>query len=99
MSGTNRCGKGGSAGRNVVEIVFRPTGGTEKVAHMIGKAWSERAVKIDLSDSGTDFAQWEIQKEDGDVASIPGNRPYKKGAGVGLVPKATKDCVSCGLCA
>ncbi len=32
-------------------------------------------------------------------AVIPGNRPYKKGGGVPLVPKATVDCVSCGLCA
>lgn len=30
---------------------------------------------------------------------IPGNRPYKKAGGVGLVPKATKNCVNCGLCA
>lgn len=30
---------------------------------------------------------------------IPGNRPYKKAGNVGMVPKATKDCVNCGLCA
>lgn len=30
---------------------------------------------------------------------IPGGRPYKKGGSVGLVPKATKQCTSCGLCA
>lgn len=30
---------------------------------------------------------------------IPGNRPYKKAGGAGLVPKATKECVGCGLCA
>ncbi len=30
---------------------------------------------------------------------IPGNRPYKKAGGGGLVPKATDDCVKCGLCA
>lgn len=29
---------------------------------------------------------------------IPGNRPYKKAGSAGLVPKATKKCVSCGLC-
>jgi len=33
------------------------------------------------------------------VLEVPGNRPYKNAGGVGLVPKATKDCVSCGLCA
>ncbi|WWR14837.1 4Fe-4S binding protein [Lachnospiraceae bacterium JLR.KK008] len=30
---------------------------------------------------------------------IPGDRPYKKTGGVGLVPKAGNDCVNCGLCA
>lgn len=30
---------------------------------------------------------------------IPGNRPYKKAGGSGLVPKPTKGCSSCGLCA
>ena len=32
------------------------------------------------------------------VKSIPGNRPYKKAGGAGLVPKPKKDCVKCGLC-
>ncbi len=30
---------------------------------------------------------------------LPGNRPYKKAGGGGLVPKAGKNCVNCGLCA
>lgn len=30
---------------------------------------------------------------------IPGNRPYRKGGGVGLVPKPTGDCIRCGICA
>ncbi|MDE7312350.1 MAG: 4Fe-4S binding protein [Eubacterium sp.] len=30
---------------------------------------------------------------------IPGNRPYKKAGGGGLVPKAGKTCIGCGLCA
>ncbi len=30
---------------------------------------------------------------------IPGSRPYKKSGGIGLVPKATKECAGCGLCA
>jgi len=183
----------------VVEIVFSPTGGTEKVAHIISRQWSENSVKIDLSDSQTDFTKYEIEAgdmvliampsfggrapaiaidrlrqisgngakctlvcvygnrafedtlvemedaakecgfkviaaiaavaehsiipqyaanrpdasdeaqlagfagrilhKDGGAASIPGNRPYKKGGGAGLVPKVTRDCVKCGLCA
>ncbi len=45
-----------------------------------------------------DFAD-KIANKDGDVTFIPGNRPYKKSGGGGLVPKATKDCIKCGLCA
>lgn len=30
---------------------------------------------------------------------LPGNRPYKKATGIGLVPKAGKACNECGLCA
>ncbi len=185
---------------NVVEIVFSPTGGTEKVAHIISRQWSESVLKIDLSDSKTDVTKCEIkngdmvliampsfggrapaaaigrlkqiagngakctlacvygnrayedtlvemedaakecgfkviaaiaavaehsiipqyaanrpdasdeaqladfagrilQKEGDALLSIPGNRPYRKGGGAGLVPKVTGDCVKCGLCA
>lgn len=31
--------------------------------------------------------------------AIPGNRPYKKAGGVGMVPKPTKACTKCGACA
>ena len=183
---------------NTIEIIFSPTGGTEKVAHMIGGAWNETTAKIDLSDPKMDFSRCEIQKDDrvliampsfggrapavaierlkriagndarctlvcvygnrayedtlaemedaakecgfrvvaaiatvaehsiitqyaagrpdatdearlrefaGQIAdkdtpvsSLTGNRPYKK-SGAGLVPKASKACVACGLCA
>ena len=33
------------------------------------------------------------------VGTLPGNRPYKKSGGVGMVPKADKHCTGCGLCA
>lgn len=183
---------------NTVEIIFSPTGGTEKVAHIISRQWSESTIKIDLSDYKTDFSGCAIGKEDrvliampsfggrapavaierlkkiagngarctlvcvygnrayedtlaemedaakecgfqvvaavaaiaqhsiitqyaanrpdaldekqleefalqiadrtAVVTSIPGNRPYKK-VGAGLVPKPSKDCVKCGVCA
>lgn len=31
--------------------------------------------------------------------AIPGNRPYKKTSSASLVPKPTKECVRCGVCA
>ena len=184
---------------NVVEIVFSPTGGTEKVAHIIGKQWSGNPAKIDLSDAKADFTKCEITEQDmvliampsfggrapaiaierlkqiagngakctlvcvygnrayedtlvemedaakecgfqviaaiaavaehsimpqyaanrpdasdqkqltdyanqiagraGIASSMPGNRPYKKAGGAGLVPKPDKSCVKCGACA
>jgi len=184
---------------NVVEIIFSPTGGTEKAADIIAKQWSDNAVKIDLSDSEADFANCcfteddmvliampsfggrapadaigrlknitgngakctlvcvygnrayedtlvemedtakgcgfrviaavaaiaqhsiipsyaanrpdesdkrqlesfaeQILQKNDTVISIPGNRPYKKGGGAGLVPKVGKKCVKCRICA
>lgn len=40
-----------------------------------------------------------LQSGDLKKPSIPGNRPYKKPGGVGLVPKAGSACTQCGLCA
>lgn len=34
----------------VVEIVFSPTDGTERVADIIGRRWSDHIVKIGLCD-------------------------------------------------
>lgn len=31
--------------------------------------------------------------------ALPGNRPYKKAGAVGMVPKPTKTCTKCGVCA
>lgn len=31
--------------------------------------------------------------------ALPGNRPYKKPSGTGMVPKSTKECTQCGVCA
>lgn len=56
---------------NTVEIIFSPTGGTEKVAHIIGRQWSESTVKIDLSDPKTDFSECAIGKEDKVLIAMP----------------------------
>ena len=50
---------------NTVEIIFSPTGGTEKVAHIIRRQWSESTIKIDLSDPESDFSGCAISKESG----------------------------------
>ena len=43
--------------------------------------------------------QKKLKKKDFSEPQIPGNRPYKKSGKVGMVPKPTRDCVKCGLCA
>lgn len=184
---------------NVVEIVFSPTGGTERTADIIGRHWSDHMVKIDLCDAGNDFSGYVIGEEDmvliampsfagrasaaaierlkrlkgngarctlvcvygnrayedtlaemedaakecgfrviagiaavaehsilpqyasgrpdladekqleefaeqiagktDAVSFLPGDRPYRKAGGAGLVPKPDKNCIRCGLCA
>lgn len=40
-----------------------------------------------------------ISSKNTEEPDIPGNRPYKKTGGAGLVPKPSRDCVKCGVCA
>lgn len=40
-----------------------------------------------------------LEQNDLTTPAIPGSRPYRKAASAGVVPKATKACVECGLCA
>ncbi len=50
----------------------------------------------------SDFAkqiQHKLSAADTSEPAIPGNRPYKKAGGAGMVPKATKECINCGVCA
>lgn len=50
----------------------------------------------------SDFArqiQAKLTADDFTEPAVPGNHPYKKAGGAGIVPKPTKDCISCGLCA
>ena len=56
---------------NTVEIIFSPTGGTEKVAHIMSRQWSESTIKIALSDSKTDFSGYAISKEDRVLIAMP----------------------------
>lgn len=40
-----------------------------------------------------------LSSEDLSEPDLPGNRPYKKAGGAGMVPKSTKACNHCGVCA
>lgn len=49
-----------------------------------------------------DFAEKireKLSAGDSTEPAIPGNRPYKKAGGAGMVPRPTRDCNRCGLCA
>lgn len=61
----------------------RPDATDEKELREIGARILEKLSKNDCDNNFT----------------VPGNRPYKKAGGAGLVPKATSACVECGLCA
>lgn len=40
-----------------------------------------------------------LRKKDFSTPDIPGHRPYRKAGSAGIVPKPTKDCTRCGVCA
>ena len=40
-----------------------------------------------------------LKRDDFSTPAIPGNRPYRKAANAGVVPKVTRACTQCGLCA
>lgn len=56
---------------NVSQIIFSPTGGTEKVADIITKEWGMPVSKIDLCDAETDYSALSLEKEDIAVIAVP----------------------------
>lgn len=87
----------------VQQAGFRVVAGIAAVAeHSIAHQFA--AGRPDETDRATlrEFAgkiQTKLTQGNCSTPQIPGNRPYKKSGGAGLVPKPTKDCVKCGLCA
>ena len=56
---------------NTIEIIFSPTGGTEKAARIISGRWNRNTVMIDLCDAKTDFSKCVIDKEDRVLVAMP----------------------------
>lgn len=54
-----------------VEIVFSPTGGTQRVADAIGQEWYASLETIDLTNPRTDFAASVIDPEDRVLVAMP----------------------------
>lgn len=55
----------------VFDIVFSPTGGTEKVSNYIANALEGETVAVDLTDSGLGFRAIAMTKEDVAVIAVP----------------------------
>ena len=56
---------------SVFEIVFSPTGGTRKVSGLVAGALGKNTVTVDLTDSGLDFHEVSMTKDDVAVISVP----------------------------
>ena len=56
---------------SIVQIVFSPTGGTQKVADIITDEWGMPVEKTDLSDARADFSAVQLNKEDIAVIALP----------------------------
>lgn len=70
--------------------------------HSIARQFA--AGRPDMQDTKqlSDFArqiQAKLSAGDSTEPPISGNRPYKKAGGVGMLPKPTKECTKCGICA
>lgn len=56
---------------HVTQIVFSPTGGTQKVTDIITAEWGVPVEKVDLSDPKTDFAAITLDKDTIAVIAVP----------------------------
>lgn len=67
--------------------------------HSIVRQYAAGRPNSDDCNQLNEFGKQILNKENDKKPVIPGNRPYKKGGGVGMVPKANSSCTECGLCA
>ncbi len=47
----------------------------------------------------SNFVECILNRKNHKTSVLPGNRPYKKKMPGGMIPKPTKDCIQCGICA
>ncbi len=79
---------------------FRVIAAISAVAeHSIIRQYAAGRPDLDDRDQLSEFGKRILNKESDDKPAIPGNRPYKKGGGAGMVPKVSAKCVKCGQCA
>ncbi|MDO5539543.1 MAG: EFR1 family ferrodoxin [Eubacteriales bacterium] len=56
---------------NIVQIVFSPTGGTQRVIDIITAEWGNSVNKIDLTNAKTDYNDPGLEKDDVAVIAVP----------------------------
>ncbi len=56
---------------NCFEVIFSPTGGTKKVAHILAGKLSDRSECIDLTDQKVDFASFSFAADDICLLAVP----------------------------
>jgi len=82
---------------------FRPIAAIAAVAeHSILRQYASGRPDADDLQTLRDYGGRVLRKfQSGElgVPALPGNRPYRKAGGGGMVPHATGGCVGCGLCA
>ena len=53
------------------KLIFSPTGGTEKIADIIVKEWTQPVTMIDLSKVNDDFSKYSFNSEDVVLIAMP----------------------------
>ena len=83
---------------SVFEIVFSPTGGTQKVSGLVAGALDKNTVTVDLTDSGLDFSAVSMTEDDVAVISVPayaGRIPAVVADRLGMLrPSMTPRCLT-----
>ncbi len=70
--------------------------------HSIARQFASGRPDTQDSQQLSDFAKQikdKIVSANTSAPSLPGNRPYKKSGGSGIIPKPNKNCTKCGICA
>ena len=52
------------------QVIFSPTGGTQKAAELLTAAWSD-VQTVDISDRTQDFSQFTFQEDDVCLVAVP----------------------------
>ncbi len=78
------------------KLIFSPTGGTEKIADIIVKEWTQPVTMIDLSKVNDDFSKYSFNSEDVVLIAMPsfgGRLPAVAAERLSIVKGNSAKCV------